>query len=121
MSENKNSEEEEKKSSVSGIGDWALIFGVATTVVVAAGATAYMIKKKRDEELAVMRYGEKSTHQEQNLFQYTISSLSGYWKKAPSIFEQINVKMTSFLKSFGASNESPIQSGDVHLQVYEDE
>jgi len=121
MSENNNKEEEEKKSSVSGIGDWALIFGVATTVVVAAGATVYMIKKKRDEELAVMRYGQKTPQQEQNLFQYTISSLTGYWKKAPSIFEQINVKVTSFLKSFGSANEGPMQSGDVHLQVYEDE
>lgn len=118
--ENEEDTKSKKSSRISGPADWALIFGVTTTVLVAGGLTAYMIKKKRDEELAIMRYGNNKEVQEQNLFQYTIATLSSYWQKAPSIFNQINVKVTSFLRSLNSSNQGPLQGGNTELSTYED-
>lgn len=122
--EEKEKEEKRRGESISGFGDWALIFGVTTTVLVAAGAAAYVIKKKRDNELATLRYGGKVrsvNNSDMNWFEYAISTFSSVWEKAPSLFNQINSKVTTFLKSMKTQNTNPLNTEDVRLDMSDTE
>lgn len=102
-----NKKENEKQE----VPTWAIYAGIGATVLFAGVATAYIVKRKRDEELQEMRMGGgKIAHARLEDFSDK-SVLSTYWSWTVEAFGKVNRFVSHILKS--SPVEAPLRENEL--------
>ena len=100
-----------KQKETQEVPSWAIYAGIGATVLAAGLATAYIVKRKRDEELQMMRLGGGRAG-EANLDDFSNKGvISTYWTWTVQAFGKVNRFVTHLLKS--PANDTPLRDDEL--------